>query len=82
MQKRFSKTSKHAWRITSLFFIAFFFRGQRTRPTIVLTPAGVESIDRGWLHQRPKVKQHFYENAKCWLSRLSGMIVNRFYKGI
>jgi hypothetical protein len=28
------------------------------------------------------VKRHFHENAKLWVDRLSGMIVQRFYKGI
>ncbi len=31
---------------------------------------------------KAKVKQHFYENAKLWVDNLSGMIVQRFYKGI
>jgi len=62
-------------------FIQFFFRGMRTRPTIVLTPAVVKVLtDAGFT--KAKVKQHFYENAKLKVSRLSGMIVNRFYKGI
>jgi hypothetical protein len=62
-------------------FIQFFFRGMRTRPTIVLTPAVLKVLtDAGYT--KAKVKQHFYENAKLRASRLSGMIVNRFYKGI
>jgi hypothetical protein len=62
-------------------FIQFFFRGMRTRPTIVLTPAVLKVLtDAGYT--KAKVKQHFYENAKLLVSRLSGMIVNRFYKGI
>ena len=62
-------------------FIQFFFRGMRTRPTIVLTPAVLKVLsDAGYT--KAKVKQHFYENAKLEVSRLSGMIVNRFYKGI
>ena len=62
-------------------FIQFFFRGMRTRPTVVLTPAVVKVLaDAGFT--KAKVKQHFYENAKLWVDRLSGMIVNRFYKGI
>lgn len=62
-------------------FIQFFFRGMRTRPTIVLTPAVVKVLtDAGYT--KAMVKQHFYENARLQLSRLSGMIVNRFYKGI
>jgi hypothetical protein len=62
-------------------FIQFFFRGMRTRPTIVLTPAVLKVLsDAGYT--KAKVKQHFYENAKLKVSRLSGMIVNRFYKGI
>ena len=62
-------------------FIQFFFRGMRTRPTIVITPAVLKVLsDAGYT--KAKVKQHFYENAKLLVSRLSGMIVNRFYKGI
>ena len=62
-------------------FIQFFFRGMRTRPVIVLTPAVLKVLtDAGYT--KAKVKQHFYENAKLRVSRLSGMIVNRFYKGI
>jgi hypothetical protein len=62
-------------------FIQFFFRGMRTSPTIVLTPAVLKVLtDAGYT--KAKVKQHFYENAKLRVSRLSGMIVNRFYKGI
>jgi hypothetical protein len=62
-------------------FIQFFFRGMRTRPTIVITPAVLKVLsDAGFT--KAKVKQHFYENAKLEVSRLSGMIVNRFYKGI
>jgi hypothetical protein len=62
-------------------FVQFFFRGMRTRPTIVLTPAVLKVLtDAGYT--KAKVKQHFYENAKLLVSRLSGMIVNRFYKGI
>jgi hypothetical protein len=62
-------------------FIQFFFRGMKTRPTIVLTPAVVKVLAEAGF-TKAKVKQHFYENAKLWVSRLSGMIVNRFYKGI
>jgi hypothetical protein len=62
-------------------FIQFFFRGMRTRPTIVITPAVLKVLsDAGFT--KAKVKQHFYENAKLEVSRLSGMIVKRFYKGI
>jgi hypothetical protein len=62
-------------------FIQFFFRGDRTRPTIVLTPATVKVMaDAGFTKE--KVKQHFYENARLWVDRLSGMIVQRFYRGI
>ena len=62
-------------------FIQFFFRGMRTRPTIVITPAILKVLVDGG-YTKAKVKQHFYENAKLKVSRLSGMIVNRFYKGI
>jgi len=62
-------------------FIQFFFRGMRTRPVIVLTPAVVKVLtDAGFT--KDMVKQHFHENAKLKVSRLSGMIVDRFYKGI
>lgn len=62
-------------------FVQFFFRGMRTRPTIVLTPAVVKVLtDAGFT--KAMVKQHFHENAKLKVSRLSGMIVDRFYKGI
>jgi hypothetical protein len=62
-------------------FIQFFFRGMRTRPTIVITPAALK-VFSGAGYTKAKVKQHFYENARLKISRLSGMIVNRFYKGI
>jgi len=62
-------------------FIQFFFRGMRTRPTIVITPAALNVFSSAG-YTKAKVKQHFYENAKLKVSRLSGMIVNRFYKGI
>jgi len=62
-------------------FIQFFFRGMRTRPTIVITPAALNVFSSAG-YTKTKVKQHFYENAKLKVSRLSGMIVNRFYKGI
>lgn len=62
-------------------FIQFFFRGMRTRPTIVLSPAVAKVLaDAGYT--KATVKQHFYENARLLVSRLSGIIVNRFYKGI
>lgn len=62
-------------------FVQFFFRGMRTRPTIVLTPAVLKVLtDAGYT--KAQVKRHFYEHAKLRVSRLSGMIVNRFYKGI
>ncbi len=62
-------------------FVQFFFRGMRTRPTIILTPAVVKVLaDAGFT--KAKVKQHFFENAKLWVDNLSGMIVQRFYKGI
>jgi hypothetical protein len=62
-------------------FIQFFFRGMRTRPTIVITPAALNVFSSAG-YTKAKVKQHFYEHAKLKVSRLSGMIVNRFYKGI
>ncbi|WP_250518406.1 hypothetical protein [Caballeronia sp. ATUFL_M1_KS5A] len=62
-------------------FIQFFFRGDRTRPTIVLTPAVVKVLtDAGYT--KSMVRQHFYENAQLWVANLSGMIVQRFYRGI
>lgn len=62
-------------------FIQFFFRGMITRPLVVITPAILNVLkDQGWTKQ--KVRQHFYENAKLRVSRLSGMIVERFHKGI
>jgi hypothetical protein len=62
-------------------FVQFFFRGMKVRPTIVLTPAvGRVLADAGY--DKAKVRKHFYENTKLRVSRLSGMIVNRFYKGI
>jgi hypothetical protein len=62
-------------------FVQFFFRGMRTRPTIVLTPAVARVMaDAGY--DKAKVRKHFHENTKLMVSRLSGMIVNRFYKGI
>jgi hypothetical protein len=36
--------------------------------------------DQGWTKEA--VRRHFHENAKLRVSRLSGMIVERFYKGI
>ena len=62
-------------------FIQFFFRGMVTRPTVVITPAILKVLtDQGWTKQA--VREHFYEHAKLRVSRLSGMIVERFYKGI
>jgi hypothetical protein len=62
-------------------FIQFFFRGMVTRPTVVLTPAILKVLtEQGWTKQA--VREHFYENAKLRVSRLSGMIVERFYRGI
>ncbi len=62
-------------------FIQFFFRGMRTRPTIVITPAVLKVLTDA-SYTKAMVKQHFFENAKLKVSRLSGMIVDRFYKGI
>ena len=62
-------------------FIQFFFRGMRTRPTVILTPLIMKAlVDQGY--DKKRVRQHFYENAKLRVSRLSGMILNRFYKGV
>jgi len=62
-------------------FVQFFFRGMRTRPTIVLTPATAKLMaDAGY--DKYAVKKFFHENAKLRVSRLSGMILDRFYKGI
>lgn len=62
-------------------FIQFFFRGMRTRPTIIITPLIMNAlVSQGWT--KDKVRKHLYENAKLRVSRLSGMILNRFYKGI
>ncbi|WP_172328940.1 hypothetical protein [Mangrovicoccus sp. HB161399] len=62
-------------------FIQFFFRGMVTRPLVVITPAILKVLtDQGWT--KDKVRRHFYENAKLRVSRLSGMILNRFYRGI
>jgi len=62
-------------------FIQFFFRGMKTRPTVVLTPAVVSVLVAAG-YTKAMVKRHFYENTRLWVARLSGMIVNRFYKGI
>jgi hypothetical protein len=62
-------------------FVQFFFRGMRTRPTIVITPATAKLMaDAGY--DKAAVKKFFYENAKLRVSNLSGMILNRFYKGV
>jgi hypothetical protein len=62
-------------------FIQFFFRGMVTRPVIVITPAILKVLgEQGWTKE--KVRRHFYEHTKLRVSRLSGMIVQRFYKGI
>jgi hypothetical protein len=62
-------------------FVQFFFRGMRIRPTIVLTPATAKVMaDAGY--DKAKVRRHFHENARLWVANLSGMIVNRFYRGI
>ncbi|MBC2665872.1 hypothetical protein H7F51_10075 [Novosphingobium flavum] len=62
-------------------FVQFFFRGMRTRPTIVLTPATARLMaDAGY--DKAAVKKFFYENAKLRVGNLSGMILNRFYKGV
>ncbi|TBL76312.1 hypothetical protein EYB31_20160 [Paenibacillus thalictri] len=62
-------------------FIQFFFRGDRTKPMIVLTPLIVESLVREG-YTKEMVKQHFYENAKFRLSNLRGRLAERFHKGI
>ena len=62
-------------------FVQFFFRGMRTRPTIVLTPATAKLMSDAGM-TKADVKRHFHENAKLWVDRLSGMIVQRFYRGI
>lgn len=62
-------------------FIQFFFRGDVTRPCIVMTPLIVDSfVKAGWTKQM--VREHFYENAKLRLCTLSGRMVERFHKGI
>ena len=62
-------------------FIQFFFRGMVTRPTIVITPAILRVLaDQGWTKQA--VRQHFYDHAKLRVSRLHGMILERFFRGI
>ncbi|TPE47326.1 UGSC family (seleno)protein [Amaricoccus solimangrovi] len=62
-------------------FIQFFFRGMVTRPTVILTPLIMRQLAaKGWTKEA--VRRHLYENAKLRVSRLSGMILNRFYKGI
>jgi hypothetical protein len=62
-------------------FVQFFFRGMRTRPTIVLTPATARLMaDAGM--SKYDVKKHFHDNVKLWVARMSGMIVQRFYRGI
>src|SRR5690606_10549004 len=46
-----------------------------------ITPAILKVLtDQGWTKER--VRKHVYENAKLRVSRLSGMILNRFYRGI
>lgn len=62
-------------------FVQFFFRGMRTRPTIVLTPATAKLMSDAGM-SKYDVKKHFHDNAKLWVARLSGMIVDRFYRGI
>ncbi len=62
-------------------FIEFFFRGMRTRPIIILPPAVVKIFaDAGYT--KAMVKQHFYENARINLKRLSTAALTRFYQGI
>ncbi len=62
-------------------FVQFFFRGMRTRPTIVLTPATATLMSAAG-YSKYDVKKFFHENARLWVNRLSGMIVNRYYRGI
>ena len=62
-------------------FVQFFFRGMRTRPTIVLTPATAKLMSDAGM-SKYDVKKHFHDNTKLRVSRLSGMIVERFYRGI
>lgn len=62
-------------------FIQFFFRGDHTRPMVIMTPCIVESLVKEG-YTKAMVKQHLYENAKLRLSNLSGRMVERFQKGI
>lgn len=62
-------------------FIQFFFRGDITRPMVVMTPLVVEALVKEG-YTKEAVKRHFYENARLRLSNLSGRMVERFHKGI
>jgi hypothetical protein len=62
-------------------FIQFFFRGQHTKPLVIMTPLVVDSLVKEG-YTKDAMKRHFYENAKLRLSNLSGRMVERFHKGI
>lgn len=62
-------------------FIQFFFRGDITKPMIVLSPCIVDSfVKEGYT--KDMIRQHIWENAKLRLTNLSGRMVERFQKGI
>jgi hypothetical protein len=62
-------------------FIQFLFRGQHTKPMVIMTPTVVDSLVKEG-YTKAMVKQHFYEHARLRLSNLSGRMVERFHKGI
>ncbi|MDR1204000.1 MAG: hypothetical protein LBL26_00760 [Peptococcaceae bacterium] len=62
-------------------FIQFFFRGQKTRPLIILTPLVVKELAKAG-YTKEKIKRYLYENAKLKPADMSGKEIARFQKGI
>ena len=62
-------------------FIQFLFRGQKTRPMIILTPLTAKELtEKGYTKE--KIKQHFYDHAKIKPADMGGKEIQRFQKGI
>lgn len=59
-------------------FIQFFFKGDRTRPAVVLTPCIVDVLVKAG-YTKAMVKQHFYDNARVKLDTL-GTSPLRFFE--
>jgi len=62
-------------------FIQFFFRGQRMKPLVILTPTIVDSLVREG-YTKEAVKEHFCKGAKFRLCNLSNRLAERFVTGV